>query len=296
MRRYVFGFLFLLAVGFHLQARALYEIDVAVPMPGAERIALADAILVGRVMAIEPQDVEVMINKDAKAKYRIAVVTVNDMILGKKETKTIRVGFVPIDDKQPPMRRRYPVFNFKLDAGQHGLMYLRKHPTENFYVGTMHYDFVPYQEAKEPAGAPQVYWGLLPYPQDLKKTKHIVEMLNDPIKSLKATDATDRATAATHLVARYRAPKGPGSKTEPITLEESKLILSVLLEQDWANPKMPPNPWQTFSLLGLTEKDGWKSPTQINNLNDLRAAARAWHEKHGDYRIQRYVAGAAGAK
>jgi hypothetical protein len=87
--------------------------------------------------------------------------------------------------------------------------------------------------------------------------------------------------------------KGAGAKTELVSLDESKLILSALLNQDWAAAAAPPNAWQIFNLLGLTEKDGWKAPAKINNANDLRDAVRAWYRDHAKYRIQRFVIDAA---
>src|SRR4051812_14057240 len=50
------------------------------PPPGAARVANADAVLVGKVTSIEPQDVMV-----GAAKYRIAIVQIDDAIKGTKE-------------------------------------------------------------------------------------------------------------------------------------------------------------------------------------------------------------------
>src|ERR1041385_1635359 len=67
------------------------------PPPGAARIANADAVLVGKVTSIEPQDVMV-----GTAKYRIAVVQIDDAIKGTKEgVKSVRIGFIPIEKPNP---------------------------------------------------------------------------------------------------------------------------------------------------------------------------------------------------
>jgi hypothetical protein len=277
-----------LCLAFVLLTATFAHGDVAFPVPGADRIALADAIVVGRVMAIEPQDIEVGA-ENAKTKYRIAVVNVTETILGNKETKTIRVAFTPPSEKAPVPNRRRPLFLFTLDAGMQGLLYLRKHPTENLYVGTSSFDFVPYQDEKTPGKAVSNF-GQEPYPQELKKTRRILQLLEKPLESLKSTDAADRATVAHNLLICYRTPKMGSAKTESVSLDESKLILSALLEQDWNTPTPTMNPWQRFQSLGLTENEGWKVPAQIKSVNDLRDAARAWYREHGDYRIQRYVA------
>src|SRR5262245_5282961 len=53
---------------------------IAMPPPGAARVANADAVLVGKVVSIEPQDVKV-----GNTNYRIAVVQIDDAIKGTKE-------------------------------------------------------------------------------------------------------------------------------------------------------------------------------------------------------------------
>src|SRR5262245_36335608 len=74
------------------------ELLVAVPRPSPTRAAQADAIVVGRVVALEPKDIEVAGPGGAKTTYRIAVVNVTESVAGAKGVKSVRVGFVP-----PPM-------------------------------------------------------------------------------------------------------------------------------------------------------------------------------------------------
>src|SRR5215469_14637216 len=66
---------------------------VIMPQPGPTRVVNADAIVVGKVVALEPQDVTV-----DKVNYRIAVVKVDQALRGAKDAKTVRIGFLP-----PPM-------------------------------------------------------------------------------------------------------------------------------------------------------------------------------------------------
>src|SRR5262249_30336762 len=69
-----------------LPARALV---IAMPQSGPARAAQADAVVVGRVVALEDKDVQVQ-----GAMYRIAVVNVTETIKGGKE-QMVKVGFIP---------------------------------------------------------------------------------------------------------------------------------------------------------------------------------------------------------
>src|SRR5579862_8303890 len=64
---------------------------IPLPPPGPARVANADADIVGKVEAIEPQDI-----KAGTATYRIAIVRVTDGIRGIKAEKTLRIGFEPL--------------------------------------------------------------------------------------------------------------------------------------------------------------------------------------------------------
>ena len=73
----------------------------ALPIPN--RVAAADAVVVGKVTAIEEKTVLVK-EGNRMVEYKIAVVTVGDGLLGTKGAKTVRLGFVPI----PPNVRINP--------------------------------------------------------------------------------------------------------------------------------------------------------------------------------------------
>src|SRR5262245_10616401 len=87
---------------------------IAMPMrPGKNRVAVTDAIVLGRVVGMEDMDVKVPLARgvDQKATYRIAVVNVAEVIKGKKDLKQIRVGFMPVgvpavDGPQPQPQPR----------------------------------------------------------------------------------------------------------------------------------------------------------------------------------------------
>jgi hypothetical protein len=167
---------------------------------------------------------------------------------------------------------------------QNGLLFLRKHATENVYVGTMEWDLVQHLEG--PAGTL--------YRDTLEQARRTVKLMADPLAGLKSKEAADRWTAASNLIVRYRTAKVANAKMEALSADETKLIFDALLEQDWAQSRMSANPWQCFNMLGVTEKDGWKAPRQVNNLNDLRTAVANWYRDNAkSYRIQRHLAEAA---
>ncbi|MBI1831060.1 MAG: hypothetical protein HYR84_06385 [Planctomycetes bacterium] len=190
-----------------IQGRA----DIAV-MPGGprliggNRISQADAIFVGRVIAIEPMDVEAtQVANGPKITYRVAVVQVSDAVFGlKPETKQVRIGFIvqpnggPLNGPgggvqilpapapgqpaiQPlPGRRVFPgVVQLQLQVGQDGMFTVNKHHKENFYLAPNYQGFVAREN--NPGFEGQV-----------KTAKQIARVLADPGKSLRSEDRMDR--------------------------------------------------------------------------------------------------------
>src|ERR1043165_6194554 len=115
-------------------AASVYALAIAMPVPGAQRMGNADALVLGRVVGLEPQDVEVepFPGNPGKQKFRIVVVKVNDVIRGPKDMKQIRVAFYPPPENNPnvnpgggirirPGLRRG---NVTLEVGQDGLFIL----------------------------------------------------------------------------------------------------------------------------------------------------------------------------
>ena len=274
----------------------LSRADVMILPPGIERIAQADAVIVGKVVAIEPQDIDVPVAAGSATtfKFRVAVVQVGETILGNKEAKTVRVGFVPRGERNNPIGfGKCPELNFNLEVGKQGLMFLRMHQGGKILYGRLFHDFVSQDTdatAKPPSGRPPA----LSFAEELKKTRHICKLVESPQESLKAKDPLDRYLAAAALVMRYRTLRVANQKTELISVEETRRILDSLLAQDWKAASLTPTPWNCFLMLGLTEKDGWKAPAQINDINDVRTAVQTWYRAHGqNYRIQRFINEAA---
>ena len=80
---------------------------------------------------------------------------------------------------------------------------------------------------------------------------------------------------------------------EAIDAAESKLILTALLDADWAKKEQglgAAGPMMVFNMLGLTRADGWEPPMMLGDPDGYTKAARAWLKQHATtYRIQRIV-------
>lgn len=262
-------------------ARALV---VAPPPPGPDRLKNVDAIVVGRIIAIEGKDIQApMVAKGEKVTYRVAVISVTDPIKGAKEQKMIRLGFQPPPDaNNQPGRIRRPFRSPVFEVGQDGMFFLTKHFQEGFYTAPMYYDFVASQNGN--------------FSQEVKTVKLTLKLGKNLAEGLKSKDAEERLVVAGILIQQYRQPMGRVIKQEAIPAEESKLILKAILEGNWKDNQGNSNPWNLFNRLGLTDKDGWRFP-QGNNLQqeDFHRAAKEWLGKNADtYRIQKFVSGPGG--
>ncbi len=257
-----------------------------IPAPIPQRVALADVVVVGKVTGFGDKLVSAQppYGGDAKVDYQIAIIQVGDALLGTKDAKEIKVGFIPATAPGPGVRpiRRYP--QFSLTLGQEGCLFLTKHPTEDFYVAQNFNDFI----AKD-AGD---------FDKSMDEAKRSVKLLADPTAVLKGKNDDDRFLTAAMLVARYRTAKPGQTKTEPIDAEESKLILQALADADWtAKPAGPGpigilgaqtmTPQNVFFRLNLTPQDGWTQPTDAKDIAD---AAKQWLKDNAEkYRVQRFV-------
>ena len=254
---------------------------IAIPPPGPARVANADAVLVGKVESIEPQDVKVGLTT-----YRIAIVRINDGVRGVKKEKTLRVGFTPIvepkNDGKGPFVITSGARPVQLDVGQEGLFILTKHAKENFYTigGVIGY-YLNSDKNKD-------------FEKEVLAAKAAVKVMEDLQGSLKSKDADERLLAAAILIDRARTYRGPNSKQEPIDAAESKQILQVLADGDWQTPynfsSLRPIPGHLFQRLNVNAKDGFTPPAGGN----YQAAAQTWVRDNAQtYRIQRFVASGA---
>ena len=246
---------------------------IVMPPPGPARVANSDVVIVGKVDALEPQDVKV-----GNTNYRIAVVKINEGIKGAKAGQpTLRIGFVPIE-KPNPMVIRTGARPVQLEPGQEGLFVLKKHAREDFYTigGVVGY-FINSDKNKD-------------FDKEVQAAKASAKVTENLTGSLKAKDAEERLSAAAVLIEKYRTFR-PNAKQEPIDAEESKQILQALAGADWHVQvnfmSLRTNPTQLFQRLGVMAKDGFVPP-KGGNYQD---AIRMWLVRNADtYRIQRFVA------
>jgi hypothetical protein len=273
-----------------LLATSAFAFAIAIqPNPGPVRVAIADTIVVGRVMGLEDKDIEVPAAPGVPnmIKYRIAVVGVAETIKGGKVAETIRVGFFPppMQGTPPggPIRPGRPQMTPSLKTGQEVLLYLSKHHTGSFYTVPGMYDVTPKENAN--------------FAKEVSEAREFTKLLQDPMGGLKSSDAQTRFRTAALLISLYRQPQPGPVRTEPISAEESKLILLALADADWtpqpvrpATGAAPLQPLNLFFQLGLSQKDGWTPPRNPRDTKALPDAARAWLRANaGTYRIQRYV-------
>jgi hypothetical protein len=243
----------------------------ALPLPN--RVANAEIIVVGKVMAFEDKTQMAASFPGAKNKteYKIAVLTISDALLVPKGLKTIRLGFVP---NQPGVVISPPPFQATI--GMEGCFFLTKHGEADFLVPSGQLSFIDKKNAN--------------FDKDLALIKRCVKILEDPNTSLKAKNAEDRFLAAAMLLTQYRTRKSPNAKSEPIEAEHSKLILEALASADWTptNDLMQLSPLAVLHRLPLTKKDAWVPPT---DAKAYAAYARQWLRDHAStYRIHKFVA------
>ena len=273
-------------------------------MPGVvynqNRLMQADAIVVGRVVAMEPMDIDASPSPgQANVKYRVTVVQVSEIIHGlAKDTKNVRVAFVmqpnnvpggpgiqilPAQPAQPAIQpfpgRRPFIQQVNLQVGQDGMFALSKHHKEKFYLVPNYTNFI--QRENNPG-----------FENEVKTAKQLSKAMADPVAALKAEDKQDRYTAAAILITKYRSnPTGLPTKSEPISKEESKLILQALQGGDWTigrfNAQIP-NPFELFGQLNIGPNDGYKPI--IRNQQDQATAMQKWLDENASkYVIQKLV-------
>jgi hypothetical protein len=278
----------LLAVVSVLPARAL----MVAPPPIGQRVALADKVLVGKVVSIEPKSVKASRYPGdmEKGEFRIAVVKIEEGILGTKGLTHVRVGFLPPpppDDEgnpgevRPRLSSRRPQVTLAKD--EEVFLFLRAHPEGTFFTAPQFFDVIRKTTGKQenPEFAKQV-----------AEAKRSAKRLEDPKASLKAGSAADRFETAAMLLTRYRtATERAAPQTVPLDAEESRLILHALADADWEADRIgrgnPVSPLNTFLTLGLTPQDGWQLP---KDFRQIAAEARKWLAANKDsYRIQRFV-------
>jgi len=244
-----------------------------------ERVATSQLIVVGKVTGFGPRAVKAELFPNDRREMQIALVKVNETVLG-KAGKEIKVGFFPppAPGVGRPIRPGLRRGGVQLKTDQEVMLFLKKHPSKDVYVVQTPFEVV-------------TKTGNANFAKELDTVKKTAKLLANPKAGLKSKDADKRFETAALLVVRYRTPGLGTQKTAPIPAEGSKLILTALANADWKKPNKPLagvlTPQMTFYRLGLTNKDGWTPPKDFRTFPD---EAKKWLKANADkYRIQRYV-------
>jgi len=263
-----------------------------VPLP--HRIAQSDIVVLGRVVALEPKDVEAVFSSETpyRLDYRIAVVKVHEVIHGQKDVKELRLGFVSPDQdrKVDKAGKAMTKLSHHLDfgpvkVGQDGLFFLRKHHQDNFYV-----HFVLFGGFLSKSDAPE-------FAKNLENARRLSKVLEHPLEALKSDNAQNRFLAAMMLINRYRPNSAKASKLpqKAIDAEESKLLLKILAEADWKDVDVdiyPPHPYRVFLQLGVIRTDGYDPPNKAPDFREPLGYTQRWlRDNQEKYRIRRFSAG-----
>lgn len=228
------------------------------------RLARADTVILGTVEAIEDKTIEAVADPTAKEKhtYKIARVKVDEVLVGKKDLKEIKVGFFKDDQLKPEMQACF---------------ILTPHYKEAFH----HFSDAQYDLFTQDS---------INYNVWTKVLREAGKCLESPNETLKSQEPRERLLTAAVLVSRYREPVG--TKTEPIDAEQSKLLLRALRDADWGKEDKPfrLHPLPVFKLLGVTEKDGLNLPKDPKDITGARLATENWLiDNHAKYRITKFV-------
>ena len=271
------------------------------PLP--DRIVQSDIVVWGRVVALEPKDVEAVLHPEDpykyKLDYRIAVVKVHEVIHGQKEVKELRLGFVsPDQDRKVDKTGKVmdhpnvlPAVFRSVNVGGDGVFFLRKHHEGKFFV-----NFVLFDNFPPSSNIPE-------FTKDIEKARRLSKFLEFPVESLKDENGLNRFLAATMLINRHRRHGGQVSALKKMTekaidAEESKLLLKTLAEADWqtgndafSSIMYPPHPYYVFLRLGVTKADGYDPPTN-DDRKKLAYTQRWLQDQQEKYRIKRFSADA----
>jgi hypothetical protein len=233
---------------------------VARPAPVPLRVARADCVFVGKVVSVADRTVTTK-----EGTFRVAVVKVEDGLLGTKGAKEIKVGF------NPPQGRR-PGAN--LVPGTVACFFLTRIPGQDLKVARMYGDVLTRDDGN--------------FAMEVDKARRAVRLLEKSNEGLKSKKPEERFLTAGLLITRYRTPRGAG-KTAPVDPAQSKLILEALAGADWTryDPETGLNPLALFYQTGATAR-GFVRPA---DPKQFQAAAQKWlRDNAGTFRLERFIA------
>jgi hypothetical protein len=260
----------------------------AIPLGIAEQTLLSEVAVVGKVTSLEDEIVKVKDSPTARDKtaYTIAVVKVESVVRGVKNTTHIKVGFVmrgePTQEQllnEDAIDRR----NENLADGGRYLLHLQKHPSGGFYTFPRNMPPLPITDADKQTEA-------------IAEATFAAGAIADPMKALQAETVRDRTLAAMVLILHYRNPPDTrGMELVPVDATESSAILKAVAEGDWSVPVTGHRDLShAFDYLGVSGNDGRKELVVDPNENIQIAQQRAfetWLAGPGaKFRIQKYKA------
>jgi hypothetical protein len=242
--RFQFGVAIAVAAMFGLTTAADAKALVVAGPPAKPGVLAgqADIVVIGKVVEVEKDTVEATPYKGApkeqKMSYKIAVLKIEESIIGGKGLTQFRVGFpegasagpgTPAGPPGGPVVRPLPVrmAPVALTAGQEGCFFLSRHHDGDFYI------------IANNGMAPPLNKKADNYAKDLEEVKKVAKMIEDPVPALKAKDLEERFRAAQILLQRYQTPRGSTTR-EAIPDEENKLILALLQELPWQPKDVKP--------------------------------------------------------
>lgn len=243
-------------------------------VPVTERVARADTVVIGTVVEIDPDPVEIdVFSNGQKTWHHVAKVKIGEALLGGAGLTEVRVAFVGQDD-QPVDGLNIPTP--VLEKGNEVVLFLRHRQADPFYHLDGHFGAV----GKKPT-SPLLRVELK---EVLAEARVASKIMADPLKALKSDHENDRMLASWLLMTRYRTWSHDRAVEELIDASESKLILENL-------PLLAPKHYEAFGhalvTLDLTEADGFKGPVWTD---DGKARAIKWVKDHAaTYRIKKLV-------
>jgi len=243
---------FRFTLGLALAATALLTVPAAAQTkalltPGTQpvttRAMYSEVVVVGKVTEIEKDAVEgpayANAPKDQKLTYKVAIVKIDDPLIGAMGLTQLRVGFpadapaavpgvVPGGPGGGPAGfggggrvRPRGALAVALTAGMEGCFFVDPLPGADFYVVSG--QGPPLNKKDET------------YDKELKAVQAVVKAIDDPVAALKAKELEDRFRAAHAILLRYQTAKAGSARVsrEPAPEEENKLILGILAELPW---------------------------------------------------------------
>ncbi|HEY2786043.1 MAG TPA: hypothetical protein VGJ05_13830 [Fimbriiglobus sp.] len=262
-----------------------FAIRAMAPETPAVRAVLNPIVVIGKITAIEADPVQAAPVPGSKetVPFKLAVLKIETALSGAGGETHLKIGF-----REPPTggpRRIRPPggFGFAPKVGLEGVFFLTPHPSGGFVV-------IP------PMSPPLEITGPK-YKEELAAVKKALTVVEKPTAALAAKNQPDRYFAAAVLLSKYGTAPANATKVErePVSADESKLLIAALLETDWTKPQPfgVPAPSILFWKLQLGPEDGWNPAPVKGGTNvaiHFKTELQKWYAAHGEkYQVKKYV-------